>query len=109
MKSGTMKSSNPLGLLGPETEIKSSLSRLTDGQIDQLAIFQLAFNSTQISSLYNSGNGVSNWTIMPISKSYWEFNEGSGTTASAFGSAASDMTLLSSTGNPVQWVGGLTD
>ena len=80
-----------------------------DGQIDQLAIFQLAFNSTQISSLYNSGNGVSNWTIMPISKSYWEFNEGSGTTASAFGSAATDMSLLSGTGNPVQWVGGLTD
>ena len=67
-----------------------------DGNADEVAIFNSALSSSDVTAIYNSGvpNDLSSYSSLI---SWWRFEEGSGTTAIDSGSGGNDGTLTNGT------------
>jgi len=70
-----------------------------DGKIDEVAVWNVALNAADVTSLYNSGNGLkasANSGYYDNSGDligYWKFNEGSGSTLTDSTSNSNNGTL----------------
>jgi len=65
-------------------------------KLDEIAVFDSILDSTQVSSIYNSGapNNLNDLSTPPVH--WWRFEEGSGTTATDSGSVGINGTLVNS-------------
>ena len=78
-----------------------------DGNLDEVAIWNDALTSAEITALYNSGSGLiassnsGNYTSSSNLQAYWNFNEGTGTTLTDQTSNDNDGTITGAswTGN----------
>ena len=63
-----------------------NLTQYFDGKIDEVAVWNVALNAADVTSLYNSGNGIKasvnsgNYDKSGDLVGYWKFNEGNGST-----------------------------
>jgi len=64
-----------------------------DGNMDEVAVFNSALSSSDVTAIYNSGvpNDLSSYSSLV---SWWRFEEGSGTTAIDSGTGGNDGTLV---------------
>ena len=87
----------------------TTASDFFDGKIDEVAVWNVALNANDVTSLYNSGKGIKasanseNYDKSEDLIGYWQFNEGTG-------SALNDQTLNSNKGTLTNmsfddWVG----
>ena len=80
-------------------EWDGSASDFFDGKIDEVAIWNVALNAADVTSLYNSGNGLKasansgNYDNSGDLVGYWKFNEGTGSTLTDNTSNSNNGTL----------------
>ena len=80
-----------------------------DGKIDEVAIWNVALNAADVTSLYNSGNGLNasansgNYDNSADLIGYWKFNEGTGSTLTDNTSNSNNGTLRNMD-NSSDWV-----
>jgi hypothetical protein len=85
-----------------------NLAQYFDGKIDEVAVWNVALNAADVTSLYNSGNGLkasANSGYYDNSGDligYWKFNEGSGSTLTDSTSNSNNGTLNNMDSSP--WV-----
>ena len=76
-----------------------NLTQYFDGKIDEVAVWNVALNATDVTSLYNSGNGLKasansgNYDNSGDLVGYWKFNEGTGSTLTDNTSNSNNGTL----------------
>jgi hypothetical protein len=76
-----------------------NLSQYFDGKIDEVAVWNVALNAADVTSLYNSGNGLKasansgNYDNSADLVGYWKFNEGTGSTLTDNTSNSNNGTL----------------
>ena len=86
----------------------STASDFFDGKIDEVAIWNVALNAADVTSLYNSGNGLKasansgNYDNSADLVGYWKFNEGTGSTLTDNTSNSNNGTLMHMDSSP--WV-----
>ena len=77
----------------------SSASDFFDGKIDEVAVWNVALSAADVTSLYNSGNGLKasansgNYDNSGDLVGYWKFNEGTGSTLTDSTSNSNNGTL----------------
>ena len=73
--------------------------RYLDGKIDEVAVWNVALDAADVTSLYNSGNGLKasansgNYDNSGDLVGYWKFNEGTGSTLTDNTSSSNNGTL----------------
>ena len=76
-----------------------NLTQYFDGKIDEVAVWNVALNAADVTSLYNSGNGLKasansgNYDNSGDLVGYWKFNEGTGSTLTDNTSNSNNGTL----------------
>ena len=76
-----------------------NLTQYFDGKIDEVAVWNVALNAADVTSLYNSGNGLKasansgNYDNSADLVGYWKFNEGTGSTLTDNTSNSNNGTL----------------
>jgi hypothetical protein len=93
-------------------EWDGSASDFFDGKIDEVAVWNVALSAADVTSLYNSGNGLKasansgNYDNSADLVGYWKFNEGTGSTLTDNTSNSNNGTLtnMDSTSD---WVNGM--
>ena len=92
-------------------EWDSAASDFFDGKIDEVAIWNEALSAADVTSLYNSGNGLKasansgNYDNSGDLVGYWKFNEGTGSTLTDNTSNSNNGTLTNMDSS--DWVNGM--
>ena len=87
----------------------TTASDFFDGKIDEVAVWNVALNAANVTTLYNSGKGLkASANLGNYDKSgdligYWQFNEGTGSTLTDKTSNSNSGTLTNM--NSDDWVG----
>jgi len=85
--------------IGQEWDSSTSASDFFDGKIDEVAIWNVALSAADVTTLYNSGNGLKasadsgNYDNSDGLIGYWKFNEGTGSTLTDNTSNSNNGTL----------------
>jgi len=97
--SGTNTSVNRFSIGQEYDGTGSTASDFFDGKIDEVAVWNVALNAADVTSLYNSGNGLKasansgNYDNSGDLIGYWKFNEGTGSTLADNTSNSNNGTL----------------
>jgi len=87
----------------------TTASDFFDGKIDEVAVWNVALNAADVTTLYNSGKGIKasansgNYEKSANLIGYWQFNEGTGSTLTDKTSNSNSGTLTNM--NSDDWVG----